>query len=395
MAAQQPTVIFRFTLVGALHLPKLDMFGKIDAYAIVRNESGTSKAKTKVVDKDYNPRWNQTVLIETPLSSRIMVDVFDSDAVGDDDLACQASFLPSDLVARGELEVEMKSQKAGKGGKPTLQLSFDRSLPLMKAFPTVAAELRAYNVPGHVIDAKNKTVYVPVPNTPFLLGCEFEKKGRVDLKLLAQETSDWLDFVHSGRESIQVDRKYINRKIGDRTYVVEAKLDDITVKDNFSQIVCITSPGRKTGGESMSGIVTKAGWKGRLNYAGARRILKGVLFDDKKEEIFFPIREDKSAFFVCDFDDDKVEFKMVVTPQANRLVYDLKVVNKSLGKEVDKQSRVYNPPKAICQGKVYASRILELDDIPFGSSFGDVEWMEYELVQLNSVPFTSMLSLTL
>lgn len=81
-----------------------------------------------------------------------------------------------------------------------------------------------------------------------------------------------------------------------------------------------------------------------LNYQGARNLLTGVDFDDKQEEIFFPLNDEKSAFFVCDFDKDGIDFKMVITPQANNIAYDMGV-KKGKGGDSKKKSRVYNPPK--------------------------------------------------
>jgi Ca2+-dependent lipid-binding protein len=40
------------------NLPKADTIGKIDGYVKVRY--GHKKTETKVVEKDYSPKWNKT-----------------------------------------------------------------------------------------------------------------------------------------------------------------------------------------------------------------------------------------------------------------------------------------------------------------------------------------------
>ena len=49
--------IFALTIKSASSLPKMDVFGKADAYVRVRAESGFT-GQTATIKKDYNPVWN-------------------------------------------------------------------------------------------------------------------------------------------------------------------------------------------------------------------------------------------------------------------------------------------------------------------------------------------------
>jgi hypothetical protein len=83
-----------------------------------------------------------------------------------------------------------------------------------------------------------------------------------------------------------------------------------------------------------------------MGFEQARKTLHGVKFDVKQEEIFFPIN-DGASYFVCDWDEHDVDFKMVVTPLAPDVTYDL-LVAKGKGGGYKKKSRVYIPPK-VCK----------------------------------------------
>ena len=60
MASNVAEVYFPFCAYSANNLPKMDTFGKIDAYAKFTNQKGKS-AKTKTINKDYSPVWDEKV----------------------------------------------------------------------------------------------------------------------------------------------------------------------------------------------------------------------------------------------------------------------------------------------------------------------------------------------
>eukprot|EP00003_Mantamonas_plastica_P023874 TRINITY_DN4363_c0_g1_i1.p1 TRINITY_DN4363_c0_g1~~TRINITY_DN4363_c0_g1_i1.p1 ORF type:complete len:910 (+),score=331.98 TRINITY_DN4363_c0_g1_i1:865-3594(+) len=75
-------------------LPKMDMMGSIDAYCSVQF-GGNEPACTKVIKNNYDPEWYEEVRVPvwTPtLSNAITFGVYDSDAVGSDDLVASTEF---------------------------------------------------------------------------------------------------------------------------------------------------------------------------------------------------------------------------------------------------------------------------------------------------------------
>jgi hypothetical protein len=89
-----------------------------------------------------------------------------------------------------------------------------------------------------------------------------------------------------------------------------------------------------------------------------------------------------------DYDDDDVDIKLAVLDlpvNANR-GFDLTIK----GQNIKKTSEIFTPAKRVLGGKYAVSRLYELDDVPYGTGFGDMSIQKYDLqrpltVSVNSV----------
>jgi hypothetical protein len=317
--------------------------------------------------------------------------VYDHDALSSDDLACTGVFILEHLLRDGHLRIELHSTTKTKV-TPILNLRIDRSHALLKTYHAVRQELQYHNVP-HLVDDKHESVYLPLIGWPAYLCVEWEK-GKVDLKLMSTDENVWCDWIQPSEGSIEVLRKDESHHVGDVHFVSQAKLNNIKDKDDFSSISMVLCNTKKVRDGNLDEIVSKAGWVGAMNYGLARQRLTGVTFDDKEEEIFFPLDEHGNCFFVCDFDNDDVDFKIAITPTNPNSNYDLYVSKEKAGK-CQKKSCVYFPPKKIRNSEMECARLLQLDDVPYGLFFKDFKWKEVLIESSATFVLTQIVSLTL
>jgi hypothetical protein len=80
-----------------------------------------------------------------------------------------------------------------------------------------------------------------------------------------------------------------------------------------------------------------------------------------------------------DYDEDDVDIKLAVLdlPQNAARAFDLTI----RGQAVKKTSVVYCPPKLVLGGRYAVSRLYELDDVAYGTSFSDMVVSKHELRQ--------------
>ena len=79
---------------------------------------------------------------------------------------------------------------------------------------------------------------------------------------------------------------------------------------------------------------------------------------------------------------------VVLAGAATTCAYDL-----SVGGGGKKQSSVYFTPRVMCKGAMAVSRLLELEDVPFGTAFADLQYSRYNLRNLRTIPLTALLLL--
>ncbi|KAH0795379.1 XYPPX repeat family protein [Histomonas meleagridis] len=78
---------FNVRIIEAQGLPKMDKFGKVDPYVVVQLFGDSMQRRTRVIQKEYNPKWNQefSFLLRNPATQKAVLTLKDQDAVGNDD----------------------------------------------------------------------------------------------------------------------------------------------------------------------------------------------------------------------------------------------------------------------------------------------------------------------
>jgi len=83
------TGVCKIFVMCAKDLPKADTFSDSDPYVVFENSNG-QQAKTKVIDDDNNPQWNEMLVLSVNEVDDVRIRIYDQDK-GDDDLLCVGS----------------------------------------------------------------------------------------------------------------------------------------------------------------------------------------------------------------------------------------------------------------------------------------------------------------
>ncbi|XP_055817343.1 calcium-dependent lipid-binding protein-like [Solanum dulcamara] len=97
------------TVVKANGLKNHEMIGKSDPYAVVHIRP-LFKVKTKTIDNNLNPVWDQTfeLIAEDKETQSLFVEVFDKDNIGQDERMGVTKLRLSELVADTAKEIELR-----------------------------------------------------------------------------------------------------------------------------------------------------------------------------------------------------------------------------------------------------------------------------------------------
>lgn len=78
----------------------------------------------------------------------------------------------------------------------------------------------------------------------------------------------------------------------------------------------------------------------------------------------------REAMLLVDWDQNEVDIKVGVLalPTTGTKAFDLTIKNK----DVKKKSDLYTQPRVKCEGRYSFNRILQLDDVPFGTALEDI-----------------------
>ena len=116
--------VLELEVTKAVDLPKSDMIGKSDPYAVVNFDG--DKIKTPTVKNTQNPEWNSKFRI--PIDENgphdVRVDVFDSDKLGKDKLLGAIKIDVPDVIDGNTLEDEWIPLKGAKSGKVQVTANF-------------------------------------------------------------------------------------------------------------------------------------------------------------------------------------------------------------------------------------------------------------------------------
>ena len=134
--------VFTIKIVEAEDLKACDMNGFSDPYVVLGDEYQKRLAKTRIIHRNLNPRWDEAVDITTQGPLNIIATVWDWDAVGDHDCVGRASlkldpshfgdFLPReywlDLDSQGRILLRVSME----GERDDIQFYFGKAFRTLK-----------------------------------------------------------------------------------------------------------------------------------------------------------------------------------------------------------------------------------------------------------------------
>ena len=151
--------VFAIKIVEAEDLKACDVGGYSDPYVVLGDEYQKRLAKTRIIYRNLNPRWDETVDITTQGPLNVVATVWDWDAVGDHDCVGRASlkldpshfgdFLPReywlDLDTQGRILLRVSME----GERDDIQFYFGKAFRTLKRTErdmtrTITDKLSAY-----------------------------------------------------------------------------------------------------------------------------------------------------------------------------------------------------------------------------------------------------------
>ncbi|KAJ3280857.1 hypothetical protein HK104_000358 [Borealophlyctis nickersoniae] len=386
------------SVIRASNLPKVDKLSLIDAYVKVELPSCPVQ-RTKTIDDCSAPVWNAKLFFEVDASALysctpVQFDLFDENVMKDRYVANVSVILNPQLFAdpsNRQLPLNFAKDKY-RGAEPSyLEVSFSANY----TFDSVVRRLQ--HISGFQVNAMDKKLYVPFPTgwAPLVLGIEFEGNG-VDVKVyqIAPATNIHLDMALTTAHKTKIRRRSCTTptpiKSTSLSYYEEIKLDDVPASADFSQLVIWQFKKEVVETLSLDSVVREHGWKGAMSFTTASKALRGVQIEQAEEAIYMPLAQG-NCFLVVDFDESDVDMKCLVldTPANANTAYDLAI----RGPYNKKTSDVYVPSKPVLGGKYRATRRTELDDVPYGTSFGTMEWSKYALSEAMQISVADLVKL--
>jgi len=121
--ASQVSGIVKLNINSASNLPARDLWGTSDPYVCV--SIGESHGRTKVIDKNLNPEWNETIylMVRDADSQKLLVRLADKDMIGSDD-ALGMTMLPMAAYVDGKKH-ELSLDLGGEGGGGTINFGLE------------------------------------------------------------------------------------------------------------------------------------------------------------------------------------------------------------------------------------------------------------------------------
>ncbi|XP_050218443.1 synaptotagmin-4 [Mercurialis annua] len=122
--------VLSVSVISAEKLPVVDLTGKADPYVVLHMKKSESKFRTRVVNENLNPVWNQTFdfVVEDALHDMLMLEVWDHDTFGKDKIGRVIMTLTRVLL-EGEFQDSFPIDGT-KSGKISLHLKWTPQLKL-------------------------------------------------------------------------------------------------------------------------------------------------------------------------------------------------------------------------------------------------------------------------
>ncbi|KAL7590015.1 hypothetical protein Lser_V15G37955 [Lactuca serriola] len=116
--------VLSVTVISAEDLPPADLMGKADPFVVLTMKKTGTKNKTRVVNENLNPIWNQTFdfVVEDGLHDMLIVEVWDHDTFGKDFMG-RCILTLTRVILEGEYKDNFQVEGA-KSGKLSLNLKW-------------------------------------------------------------------------------------------------------------------------------------------------------------------------------------------------------------------------------------------------------------------------------
>ncbi|XP_050126136.1 synaptotagmin-5-like [Malus sylvestris] len=109
--------VLTITIISAEDLPPVDLMGKADPYVVLTLKKSGAKNKTRVVNDNLNPVWNQTFdfVVEDGLHDMLILEVWDHDTFGKDYMG-RCILTLTRVILEGEYQdsIPLDGAKSGK-----------------------------------------------------------------------------------------------------------------------------------------------------------------------------------------------------------------------------------------------------------------------------------------
>ena len=139
----------------AANLPKTDLIGKSDPYAVI--SFGDEKEKTKTVKNSQNPEWNfkLDIPVDETGPQDIKIDVFDKDVIGKDKLLGSANLKVADLQDGNDLDKQWLPLDDAKSGEIQVSTDFQPS-GSRQGYPSASSSRKpSSKIPGSGADVED------------------------------------------------------------------------------------------------------------------------------------------------------------------------------------------------------------------------------------------------
>ncbi|KAI3513819.1 hypothetical protein L1887_12002 [Cichorium endivia] len=116
--------VLSVTVISAEDLPPADLMGKADPFVVLTMKKTGTKNKTRVVNNNLNPIWNQTFdfVVEDGLHDMIILEIWDHDTFGKDFMG-RCILTLTRVILEGEYKDSFEVEGA-KSGKLSLNLKW-------------------------------------------------------------------------------------------------------------------------------------------------------------------------------------------------------------------------------------------------------------------------------
>jgi hypothetical protein len=183
--------VFTIKVVEGENLKACDPNGFSDPYVVLVDEFQKRLMKTRVISKNLNPRWDETVDITVQGAVNIIAMVWDSDLVGDDDYVGRTSlkldpahfndYLPQECWLNLDTQGRLLLRISMEGERDDIQFYFGKAFRLLKR--TERDMTRRITDKVRVSSHSNRTTYLILFSCPciFMLVCLKKLYARLHL----------------------------------------------------------------------------------------------------------------------------------------------------------------------------------------------------------------------